>query len=254
MDAINPQTAEVTRVDADASAEKVAGQAGKTGKTDRARIINAAEKLGNSGSRSMAGHPGNKSGVPADSPNSSNQPPAKSPFPTNMKDLAGLGNGNGSGNASPAPAASKAVEASSPVATIPAPAAPAIPVVSTSYSATVDHVIQLLLDTPAEIREYQGYVDALETSFNRRKTDLSIEALTKPLFPGKKPEDGHRAANNDTERDLAIADVTGHDLRLIEYSTDLSTARRNLQYARNQFEGAKLAATLLASMSAKQAA
>jgi len=54
-----------------------------------------------------------------------------------------------------------------------------------------------------------------ERHYKARLAELSIKALSAPLFPGKKDGDPNRPAGNDTERDLAIQKLVATDMDLI---------------------------------------
>lgn len=104
-----------------------------------------------------------------------------------------------------------------------------------------------LLNGPARIEESQRLFDTADQLYKHSLTDVSIEALSSCIFPGKKPEDPRRAASNDTERDLAIQNLATTNARLITLSERRDAALRELQRERNTFEAAKLLAALLTS-------
>jgi len=110
------------------------------------------------------------------------------------------------------------------------------------------YIVEMLLESPTYIANEQILLDKVNREYQARIAKLSIEALSKPLFPGKKPEDGMRAASNDTERDLAIQLVLTSDPELVELTADREDFSRQLAYYRNRFEGAKIAAQFLSSM------
>lgn len=154
-----------------------------------------------------------------------------------------------------AESAALATEAAKPIvaapATIPAPAAtqPALPVSAPQplRKPEVQAVVETLLLGPANIQTAQELFDKADQDYKRSLTDVSIEALSAVIFPGKKPEDPKRVAGNEEERSLAIQKLATTNARLITLSANRDAALRELQRERNQFEAAKLLAALLTS-------
>lgn len=109
-----------------------------------------------------------------------------------------------------------------------------------------DDVIGRLLDGPAVICEKQASFDREEREYRAQLALLTIRALSEPLFPGKEPG-STRAASNDTERSAAVERLVNTDAHFIVQAMNREAALRELNRARNVFEGAKLAATLLAA-------
>jgi hypothetical protein len=109
-----------------------------------------------------------------------------------------------------------------------------------------DEVITRLLNGPVDIRDYQDMFDKADRAYKTRLADLTIQAFSAQLFPGK---DGQMvAASNDKQRDAAVDQVTSTDSHLVQLAINREIALRNLSHARNTFEGAKLAAQLLAAV------
>ena len=108
-------------------------------------------------------------------------------------------------------------------------------------------VYTLLIEGPLDIEAAQKSFDLADRDYQKRLVQLSIEALSAPMFPGKTPDAGMRAASNDTERDLAIARHTQTDDTLIRMALNREAALRGLQAQRNKFEAAKLLASLFTS-------
>jgi hypothetical protein len=106
-------------------------------------------------------------------------------------------------------------------------------------------VIKMLLAAPELIRQAQTLYDETDHLYRNKLAELSIKALSEPMFPGKKPEDGQRMASNEEERSLAVQSVCSSDVAFIRLAQNREAAGRSLHYERNQFEAAKLVAGLL---------
>lgn len=109
---------------------------------------------------------------------------------------------------------------------------------------TSDDLAERLLAQPLRITDAQRDFDIVDRMYQARLTELTIAAFSKPLFPGKKPEDPLRPASNDTEREAAINQTLSNDLNMIDLARQHDTALRMLILARNEFEALKLVAQL----------
>ena len=125
----------------------------------------------------------------------------------------------------------------------PATAAPA----AKFTEVTTDTLIRQLMGLPAEIGQWQADFDATDRAYKAYLAEVTIRAFSAPLFPGKKDGEPNRTASNDTEREAAIMQLVGTDAKLIALAAEREAALRMLQQVRNQFEGVKLAAQLMAA-------
>lgn len=107
-------------------------------------------------------------------------------------------------------------------------------------------VVLLLLDLPADIKKKQEAFDSADTVYQGVLATVTLKAYSETLFPGKKDGEPKRAASNDDERKAAVAILTTGDSTLAKHAEERERALRELQEAKNKFEGAKLAAALLA--------
>ncbi len=105
-------------------------------------------------------------------------------------------------------------------------------------------IIAFLLNAPAYILDAQRAFDIADRAYQTRLASLTITAFSASLFPGKEPGTT-RAASNDKEREAAIDKLITSDPDLIALAQTREQELRLLQYARNKFEGAKIAAQLL---------
>lgn len=108
----------------------------------------------------------------------------------------------------------------------------------------IDDLAERLLAQPQRIADAQHDFDITDRMYQARLTELTIAAFSKPLFPGKKPEDPLRPASNDTEREAAINQMLSNDLGMIDLARQRDTALRTLIRERNEFEALKLVAQL----------
>jgi len=118
---------------------------------------------------------------------------------------------------------------------------------------TESHIelIKVLLDLPFRIAEAQKEFDAINRKWLLRKVELTIQAYTTPIFPGKKAEDGMRCASNEAERETAIDKVTLTDDLFATLSDEREAALRTLMLHKNHFEADKLTAQLEAATGSK---
>ena len=125
----------------------------------------------------------------------------------------------------------------------PQPVAPVAPPIPRAFPDA--ELVMRLLDVPALLESAQARLDAATRNYESKVTLLSIEALSVPLFPGKKEEDPKRPASNDTERDLAIQHALATNAALIELAQTREIALRQVTRLRNELEAAKILAAFL---------
>lgn len=112
-----------------------------------------------------------------------------------------------------------------------------------------DRVIKMLLDGPKLIYAAACDYEQTDRKYKARLAELSIAALSAPLFTGK--DGATRPASNDTERGLAIDRTVSTDAGLIKLAGDRDTTYHYFQSVKNEFEAAKLIAGLLTSSAGK---
>lgn len=118
-----------------------------------------------------------------------------------------------------------------------------------SQAGLADRVIKMLLDGPKLIYAAACDYEQTDRKYKARLAELSIAALSAPLFPGK--DGSTRPASNDTERSLAIDRTVSTDAGLIKLAGDRDTTYHYFQSVKNEFEAAKLIAGLLTSSAGK---
>ena len=107
-----------------------------------------------------------------------------------------------------------------------------------------DGVIWGLLHLPGIIQELQKTASERRRDYNARATELAIESLSVPHFPGKKADDPKHTASNEDERDMAAKFVLAHDEKLCELATNLEAAQRALTCAQNRLKSYRMIARL----------
>lgn len=112
-------------------------------------------------------------------------------------------------------------------------------------SPLADRLIQQLLQAPDLILDAQTTFDDADRAYKARLANLSLEAMSLPLFVGK--DGAKRTASNDTERTLAVEQAVANDALLIRQAQIREAALRELLHARNTYDAAKMVAQLLTS-------
>lgn len=110
--------------------------------------------------------------------------------------------------------------------------------------AVIDEIKANLLNGPLYILDAQRAFDQADRAYQTKLASLTIAAFSAPLFPGKEPGTT-RCASNDKEREAAIDKLITSDPDLINFAQTREQELRLLQYARNKFDGARIAAQLL---------
>ena len=108
-----------------------------------------------------------------------------------------------------------------------------------------DALINELASAPDALNKAQAEVDRIRLEYDRSLVDLSIQALSIPLFPGKTSEDPKRAAANEKERDLAIQFMCQHDAAFGMLAVALEDAQRELTLRRDRQTNFRLIAQLV---------
>lgn len=105
---------------------------------------------------------------------------------------------------------------------------------------------------PSLIQTNQGIFDKADRAYQKRRAELTIQAFTRPMFPGKKDGEGLRPASNDTERDAAVQMVLLFDEQLDQLADRREMALRVLMGNKNAFEAAKITAQLEIAQTKKE--
>lgn len=118
------------------------------------------------------------------------------------------------------------------------------PAPARAFSVNVaDRLVDLLLNSPDNIRDAQARFDEADRAYKARLANLSLEAVSLPLFVAK--DGSKRTASNDTERELAVEQAVANDALLIRLAQTREATLRELMHARNTLESAKTLAQLL---------
>ena len=107
----------------------------------------------------------------------------------------------------------------------------------------IDTILNVLLNTPAKIRDAQMEYDTRLLEFQEASSQHIVNILNEDCFPDKSGE--LRPPTNDKERDAAIKWVLAHDDKLVNLKIACDMAKRELQFHQNCFSAAKAAAKLL---------
>src|SRR4051812_35844842 len=97
---------------------------------------------------------------------------------------------------------------------------------------TFDYLNSLIVNK----QTYRAQLDNIQTKVDRRMAQLSITALSTPLFPDKKNPEIKLCASNDTERKIALDNVIAFDEYLVKFAVDLQETKRAYMASCEQYE------------------